>query len=289
VSDDGTNDGGDGRDEARDRSIGLDYAVLHRIESPANRLIRRHIWGEEDDIGQQSFITPRYLDWLAFRLELGADDHVLDVGSGVGGPAVYLAHKTGCSVTGIDVSDVGVETARGLARRHGLEARVRFVLGDAMEMPFEDGTFTKAVSINVMNVFSDKVGLFREVRRALRPGGQWAFLTGTFDMPDDPETKRNMARGYLIPQYYDSLDSYREMLRKAGFVIDEITEYVSDFREQNKRWGEAYKRYYDEIAKEQGKENTDHHIRYFETYLRLIDEGRASNHLFISHKPHAPG
>ena len=71
----------------------------------------------------------------------------------------------------------------------------------------------------------------------------------------------------------------------AGFQIEEITEYVSDFRVQNKKWGDAYKKHYKEIIKEQGRENTDYHIEYFDTYLRLIDEGKAANHLFISKKP----
>ena len=93
------------------------------------------------------------------------------------------------------------------------------------------------------------------------------------------------ARGYLVPQYYDTLDGYKSKLKRAGFRILEVIEYVWDFRVQNKLWGDAYKKHYDAIVIEQGKENTDLHIVYFDTYLKLIDEGRAGNHLFISQKP----
>ncbi len=203
----------------------------------------------------------------------------------MGGPAIYIASRTGCRIAGVDVSDVGVETSRRLAEKSGLAGKTEFHLCDAMKTPFADNTFDIAISLNVMNVFKDKVGLFREVLRVLKKGGTWAFLSGTFEMPDDPDVARKMARGYLIPQYYDSMSGYRRMLGEAGFRIDEITEYVSDFRVQNKKWGDAYKKHYDEIVKEQGKENTDYHIEYFDTYLRLIDEGRAANHLFISGKP----
>ena len=172
-----------------------------------------------------------------------------------------------------------------LAKKSGLEGKAEFRLGDAMKTPFADNTFDTAISLNVMNVFRDKVGLFREVLRVLKKDGIWAFLSGTFDMPDDPEVIRKMARGYLIPQYYDSLANYRGKLKEAGFQIEEITEYVSDFRVQNKKWGDAYKKHYKEIIKEQGRENTDYHIEYFDTYLRLIDEGKAANHLIISKKP----
>ncbi|MFI5323383.1 MAG: class I SAM-dependent methyltransferase [Thermodesulfobacteriota bacterium] len=268
-----------------EKKIGVDYSILHQIDSPANRLLRKSIWGEDDDIGQQSFITPVYLDELIRRLKINERSYVLDVGSGVGGPAIYIASKTGGRIAGIDISQVGVDMSRKLAKRSGLEEKTEFHLGNAMKIPFGDDTFDIAISLNVMNVFEDKTGLFKEVCRVLKRGGVWAFLSGTFDMPDDPEVKRKMVRGYLIPQYYDSLSNYRDKLKNAGFEIEEITEYVSDFRVQNKKWGDAYKKHYDEIVKEQGKENTDYHILYFDTYLQLIDEGRAANHLIISRNP----
>jgi len=268
-----------------EKNIGVDYSELHQIESPANRLLRDFIWGKENDIGQQSFITPRYLDELIARLKINENTHVLDVGCGVGGPAVYIADQTGCKVTGIDVSDVGVEMANKLAKKANLEDRTDFHIGDAMKMPFSDNTFDLAISLNVMNVFEDKAGLFKEVLRVLKPQGIWAFLSGTFDIGDDPETREKLARGYLIPQFYDSLPDYRAKLTEAGFKIEEITEYVADFWVQVKRWGDGYKTYQNIISEEQGKENTKYHIEYFDTYLEQIEKGKAANHLIISSKP----
>ena len=147
---------------------GLDYSVLHKLDSPANQLIRKSIFGEQD-IGQQSFITPKYLDELIQETGIDSDTYVLDIGSGVGGPAVYIANKTGCRLTGIDISDVGVETGNKLASGAGLSGRVNFILGDAMDMPLPDSNCDVAISINVMNVFKDKEGLFRHVVRVLKP------------------------------------------------------------------------------------------------------------------------
>jgi len=263
---------------------GIDYSTLHKLDSPANRLIRKSIFGD-NDIGQQSFITPWYLDELIRHIGISSNSRMLDIGSGVGGPGIYIADKTGCHVTGLDVAEVGIETSRKLASEAELSDRVEFQLGDAMEMTFSNNTFDIAISINVMNVFNDKEGLFKQVIRVLKPKGLFAFLSGTFDMPDDPEVIENMARGYLIPQYYDSVGAYKSKLERTGFWILEVIEYVKDFRIQNKLWGDAYKKHYDAIVKEQGKENTDFHIIYFDTYLKLIDEGRAGNHLFIAQKP----
>ncbi len=263
------------------KHIGVDYSELHQLDSPANKLIRKTIWKTKDDIGQQSFITPRYLDELIYRLGINDKSHVLDVGSGTGGPAIYISSKSGCSITGIEINDVGVRVSKKLAEKSKLQENTAFYLGDAMRMPFEENTFDLAISLNVMNVFENKVGLFSEVYRVLKNSGKWAFLSGTFDMLDD-DTRQKMARGYLIPQYYDSLQSYREKLELSGFQIEEITEYVADFQRQVKKWGEAYKNHSEEIAKEQGAQNTQYHIEYFDTYLRLVEDGKAFNHLIIS-------
>ena len=91
-----------------EKKIGVDYSILHQLDSPANRLLRESIWGRENDFGQQSFITPVYLDEIIHRLGINESSYVLDVGSGAGGPAIYIASKTGCRIAGVDVSDVGV-------------------------------------------------------------------------------------------------------------------------------------------------------------------------------------
>jgi hypothetical protein len=97
-------------------------------------------------------------------------------------------------------------------------------------------------------------------------------------------TRTAMARGGRVPQHYDSLDSYRVKLRSAGFVIEEITEYVADFRVQMERWRDAYVAHRTAVAAEEGEQQADDHIGYFEAYLRLIDAGGAANHLFITRR-----
>jgi cyclopropane fatty-acyl-phospholipid synthase-like methyltransferase len=264
----------------------IDYSELHQLDSPANRLMRKDIWGSQD-IGQQSFITPHYLDELIRKAGINANTYVLDIGSGVGGPAIYIAQKTGCRIMGIEISDVGVERARKFASDSGLSNRATFHLGDAMEMPFPENEFDVVISLNVMNVFEDKIGLFRQVLRVLKTNGVFAFLSGAVDMPADPEVVKRMSRGCLITEYYDTADSYKTKLKQAGFRVIEVIEYVEDCRIQVKLWGDAFKKHYDAIVKEQGKETTNHHVKYFDTYVRLIDEGRAGNYLFISRKPNS--
>src|SRR3954470_2415147 len=91
--------------------------------------VRAETFGE--DIGQNSWVTAdeydRFIPWLG----LAADDRVLEVASGSGGPALHLARKTGCRLTGVDANESGVATATRAAAAAGLGGRVDFRMADA--------------------------------------------------------------------------------------------------------------------------------------------------------------
>ena len=113
---------------------------------------------------------------LADGLAIAGDDHLLDVGSGIGGPARYFAHRFGCRVTGVDITPVFCDVARELTQRLGLAERVEFLCADALAMPFDDASFDGAYSMNVSMNIADRAGLYREIGRVLKPGG-WLALS----------------------------------------------------------------------------------------------------------------
>ena len=113
---------------------------------------------------------------LAGLMQARPSDHVLDVGSGIGGPARYVASRFGCRVTGIDLTTEFCEVARHLTRLLGLDSRVAFEAGDALAMPFPDGCFDGAYSMNVSMNIADKGALYREIHRVLKPNA-WLLLS----------------------------------------------------------------------------------------------------------------
>ena len=113
---------------------------------------------------------------IANVLDVAADDRILDIGSGIGGPARYFAHRFGCDVTGIDLTAEFCDVASHLTRLLDLGQRVRFVLGNAVRMPFANDSFDGAYSMNVSMNIADKAGLYREIHRVLRPDG-WLRLS----------------------------------------------------------------------------------------------------------------
>lgn len=113
---------------------------------------------------------------VANRLVVAKTDRILDIGSGIGGPARYFAQRFGCQVTGIDLTSEFCEVARDLTRMLRLADRVSFEQGDALMMPFADASFDGAYSMNVAMNIADKDRLYREIHRVLRPGA-WLVLS----------------------------------------------------------------------------------------------------------------
>ena len=126
---------------------------------------------------------------MANLLQVAESNRILDVGSGLGGPARYMAERFGCRVDGIDLTAEFCAIARHLTALLGLTDRVSFEQGDALAMPFDDAAFDGAYSMNVSMNIADKRALYREIHRVLKPGG-WLSLSeavqGPGGAPDYP-------------------------------------------------------------------------------------------------------
>jgi len=155
---------------------------------------------------------------LPQQLHLDTTQHVLDVGSGVGGASRYLALAFGCRVTGLDLTEEYCRVAQMLADRLGLSSRVTFRQGSALEMPFEDASFDVVWTQHAAMNIADKAKLYTEIWRVLRPGGLFALydiLAGPggalhFPVPWAREPSLN----FLITP-----EALRRLLEKTGFRI----------------------------------------------------------------------
>ncbi len=179
-----------------------------------------HIGGRE--------ATARFIGQLGF----GAEMRVLDIGSGIGGTARYVAAKHGCHVTGIDVTPEYCEVATLLAQKVGLGYRVSYQQGSAVDMPFDDRIFDGVYMIHVGMNIADKAVLFREVNRVLKPSavfGIYDILAGraggdlVYPVPwsTTPETS-----------FLASVDELRRMLDETGFDVEretDRTEFALEF------------------------------------------------------------
>ncbi len=158
---------------------------------------------------------------MAALVAVRPTDHLLDVGSGLGGPARWLSTRFGCRVTGIDVTPEFCAIAEHFTRLIGLDARVHFQVGNALAMPFDDGTFEGAYSMFVSMNIADKMQLYREIHRVLKPGG-WLVLS---------EIARGKGGDVMYPtpwaatgaeSFLSTADETRNGLRSAGFEVEQV-------------------------------------------------------------------
>jgi SAM-dependent methyltransferase len=158
---------------------------------------------------------------------------VLDVGSGLGGPARTLAQHYGCSVTGLDLTEEFCDVATMLTGLAGMQERVSFTHGDALDMPFEDGFFdlvwTQQATMNI----EDKAKLYGEVNRVLATGGRFVFqevLGGSVTPLHFPVPwAREPGLSFLPPP-----EIVHDTLAKAGFremIWRDVTaQYLGEYR-----------------------------------------------------------
>lgn len=155
-------------------------------------------------------------------LAVTAGSQVLDLGSGLGGPARTLAELTGCRVTGVDLTPEFCEVATALSQWTGLSERTRFQVGDATATGLPDGAFYAELTVHVAMNIANKAALYAEAFRVLRPGGR--FVVYDVLQGEGGEIR------YPVPWANDSSTSHlatpgqmREMLTAAGFeVISEV-------------------------------------------------------------------
>lgn len=155
---------------------------------------------------------------LAQRLALTAEDRVLDIGCGLGGPARQISAHYDCHVTGIDLTPDYVDAGNVLSGWLHLSDRVSLQQGDALALPFPDGSFTAAYMLHVGMNISDKCALFVEAARVLCAGGRF----GVFDVMRTGDGELAYPLPWASTTETNAIEpagAYRDALSTAGFDI----------------------------------------------------------------------
>ena len=162
------------------------------------------------------------VDRLRPSMRLAPGMTVLDVGSGLGGPARQLARSSGCTVVGVDITPAYVETAQALTHAAGLDDLVSFVCSDiaALDRFDFDAAYTMHVQMNV----ADKKAFFTEIARRLRPEARLA----TFEVCVTGESRPTPPLPWSLDgtdSFLPTADELRDTIAASGF---EVLEWVDD-------------------------------------------------------------
>ena len=164
-------------------------------------------------------------EYVAKALDLESGQRLLDIGSGIGGPARFIANTLDVTVEGIDLTPEFVEAAVEITEMVGMTEQVSFEVGSATSIPFEDDTFDASTMLHVGMNISDKELLFSEMARVTKPDGSIVVYdvmrTGeddlVFPMPWSSTTEFS---------FVEPVDVYVAAAEKAGLKLVTVDDYA---------------------------------------------------------------
>jgi len=243
--------------------------------------IRRETFGE--DIGQNSWVTADELDTFHRWLDLAPKARLLEVASGSGGPALYLAQKHRCHITGVDINAEGVSSAR----RAALAAHVddaNFQVADMDEvLPFETGSFDGVICIDAINHFRDRRRALSQWHRVLKAGGRVLFtdpvvITGPVSN-EELAARTNIGFFLFVPP-----ELTERSIREAGFTLLRRENATANVESTSRRWRAARERRRDDLLQIEGAERFEGLQRFLGAVHDLSRESKLSRFVFVAEK-----
>jgi len=245
--------------------------------------IRKETFGE--DIGQNSWLTADEYDHFISWLNLKPGEHVIEVASGSGGPALYLSKKADCNVTGIDINQNAIDTAAQNAIGSDQSYRVNFKLINAnAELPFDENSFDGLICIDSMNHFPDRGSVFKEWQRILRPGRYAVFtdpvvITGPVTN-DELALRSSIGLFLFVPPGINE-----QLIDEAGFKLIKKEDVSGNAALVSGRWQKAREHHKDALIQIEGEERFEGLQKFFGAVNRLTSERRLSRIVYHVMKP----
>lgn len=243
--------------------------------------VRRETYGE--DIGQNSWITTDEYDTFYSWLGLAPGDHVLEIASGSGGPALYLAKKFGCRIMGLDINEEAIKTANQQAVDANLSG-VAFQRADVTQpLPFEDQTFDALMCMDSANHFGNRLSILREWQRVLSPGRRILFtdpvvITGPLS---NEELAARSSIGFFI---FIPLEVTKQFIQEAGFRLVRCEDVTGNIELTSGRWHNSRQKHQDALIQIEGEERFEGLQKFLATVHKLTSERRLSRFVFVAEK-----
>ncbi len=181
-------------------------------------------------------------DRIVEELQIGPDDHVLEIGCGWGGFAEYAMAKTGCRVTGLTLSQEQAAYARNRLAKAGLSERSDIRLEDYRDC---QGTYSKIVSIEMFEAVGEENWpvYFKRVRELLAPGGKAVVQVITIDEPFFDQYRRNadFIQTYIFPGgMLPSITAFRQAAAREGVSVTDELRFGQDYDRTLMLWDRAF-------------------------------------------------
>jgi SAM-dependent methyltransferase len=242
-------------------------------------------WTGPSDHSSVDEATDHFTDQLIERLRLGPGDRLLDLGCGIGTPALRIASRTGASVTGVTINSRHVEIATERAAAEGMADRVSFIHANAMDLPFDAGSFDAVLAFESI-IHMDRPTVLREVERVLVSGGRLALTDLTPLAGEAPKSFRSLIGA--SPEDDDSVvatlvtaSDWPALAAGASLELDEVTDVTANIE---RTWGKLFEGFF--------RVRREFEARYGYTLEQVLDTAKAGTDnsgigclIVAAHKP----
>ncbi|MSQ60537.1 MAG: class I SAM-dependent methyltransferase [Betaproteobacteria bacterium] len=222
-------------------------------------------------------------DILIAKAGIQPHHRVLDVCSGMGGPARYLAHRIGCRVVGLDLTESRLRSAERLTAMAKLTPLVSFKLGNALDMPFEDESFDVVIAQEAWCHIPRKENLIAQCTRVLKPGGTMVFTdilrTDRISRPELDRLGQEMTFSDL-----GSLTRYPSLLLESGNDIVMVEDLGALWAEILVERLAMYRSLKASTARKFGEERHREWDRYYSFFVGMYTEGKLGGGRFVARK-----
>ncbi|MFD0204372.1 MULTISPECIES: methyltransferase domain-containing protein [Saccharothrix] len=228
-------------------------------------------WTDPDDTTDKDQAQERLTDLMIERVPLATGQRLLDVGCGVGHPALRFARKTGADVVGVTIAPGQVAAATEAAREAGLRHRVTFELADAAALPFPDESFDGAWALESMPHMPDRAAVLGETARVLRPGSWFAMTDVARCGPLSERQQRDLRERMLITAL--PRPELLALLGAAGFDVLEVVDITASTSRTTDLTRQALEGNAEEWSRRYGADTVEHMARVLDVYDDAVATG----------------
>lgn len=229
------------------------------------------LWAQADDTLEAA--SARKLERIAEKLELGPEDHVIEIGTGWGGFALHAAGRYGCRVTTTTISREQYELAKSRVEAAGLQDKVDVLLSDYRDLR---GSYDKLVSIEMIEAIghAQQREYFGQISKLLKPAGRALIQAITIEdhrykqaLESVDFIKRYVFPGCFIPSINSMLEA---KARSSDLALVHLEDFGSSYAKTLQSWRERFMQRLDEVRAQGYDERL---IRMWEFYLAYCEGG----------------
>lgn len=187
---------------------------------------------------------------LADRIDLGENNHVLEIGSGWGGFAEYAAKERGAKVTGVTISREQYDFSKARLQREGLSEKADIKLVDYRDV---EGSFDRVASIEMFEAVGERYwpDYFAKIASALKPGGKAGLqiITIRDDIFEDYRRRVDFIQRHVFPGgMLPSVARLKTEVEKAGLAWRDALTFGTDYADTLAEWNRRFQRAWDDIV-----------------------------------------